>query len=123
MDPTAAARKERRLPCAVGAMLVVGPSNYVLYKVLFAAYGLDSAIFVMQCVNMLYVVYGHFALMVAERRGEVTDAMRRSSRFPFVVRGVERMPRRAPRLPRFERMLLASQTRWYALLDARRDEC
>ena len=78
-------KKERRLHCAVGAMLFVGPSNYVLYKILFAAYGLESALYVMQCVNLLYVIYGHFALTMAERRGEITDAMRQSSRFPFAA--------------------------------------
>ena len=45
-------------------MLAVGPSNYILYKIASTSYGASSALFAMQMVNALFVVYGAVALYV-----------------------------------------------------------
>ena len=78
-------RDARKLVPAFLLMIGVGPSNYVLYKILFAAYGEASAFFVMQGVNWLYCVYGAVALWQVERQGLISDAMRRCSKWPFAV--------------------------------------
>ena len=39
-------------------LLVSGSCNFVLLKILFAAYGEASAFFVSQGINVLYIVYG-----------------------------------------------------------------
>ena len=76
-------RDARRLVPAFALMIAVGPSNYVLYKILFAAYGEASAFFVMQGINLLYCVYGGLALWQVS--GEITPAMRRGRKWPFAA--------------------------------------
>ena len=64
-------------------MLAVGPSNYILYKIAFTSYGASSALFAMQMVNLLFVVYGAVALYAV--RGAITDEMRASSKVPYAL--------------------------------------
>jgi hypothetical protein len=45
-------------------VIAVGPLNFVLYKLMFVAYGETRAFFVSQGVNFLYVVYGKWLLAV-----------------------------------------------------------
>ena len=64
-------------------MLAIGPSNYILYKIAFTSYGASSALFAMQMVNLLFVVYGAVALYAV--RGAITDEMRASSKVPYAL--------------------------------------
>ena len=73
-------RDARRLVPAFALMIAVGPSNYVLYKILFAAYGEASAFFVMQGINLLYCVYGGLALWQVS--GEITPCLLYTSPSP-----------------------------------------
>ena len=58
-------------------VLVVGPVNFVLYRVCYATYGEEYAFFVSQGVNLLYVVYGGAILLPKMWFGdEITPAMR-----------------------------------------------
>lgn len=75
----------RALVPAFALMLAVGPSNFVLYKILFAVYGDASAFFVMQGINLLFVVYGAVGLWVVARRGGITAEMRTCSKAPFAA--------------------------------------
>ncbi|KAJ8603757.1 hypothetical protein CTAYLR_000303 [Chrysophaeum taylorii] len=71
---------------AVVVMLAVGPTNFVLYKILFSSYGGRSAFFVMQGVNLLYVVYGACVLGVLRwKTSEITPAMEALPTYPFAV--------------------------------------
>mmetsp|Transcript_96406 Transcript_96406/g.274808 ORF Transcript_96406/g.274808 Transcript_96406/m.274808 type:complete len:103 (-) Transcript_96406:1562-1870(-) len=43
-------------------LMLSGPANFVLYRLLFAEYGEKDAFFVSQGVNFLYCVYGGILL-------------------------------------------------------------
>lgn len=67
-------------------MLGVGPTNFVLYKVLFSTYGASSAFFVMQGVNLLYIIYGAIVLLWLKlRTSEITPEMESLPSYPFCV--------------------------------------
>ncbi|KAJ1457898.1 hypothetical protein M885DRAFT_586495 [Pelagophyceae sp. CCMP2097] len=68
-------------------MVFIGPTNFVLYKILFTVYGERSAFFVSQGINVLYVVYGGVALypQMWRKDSEITPAMRALPRGPFAL--------------------------------------
>ena len=68
--------------------LLVGPLNFVLYKVMYAAYGDSRAFFVSQGVNFLYVVYGGVILWYLSKKGEITAETRNISHKKFIVMGL-----------------------------------
>ena len=73
---------------ALPTVLVVGPVNFVLYRVCYATYGEEYAFFVSQGVNLLYVVYGGAILLPKMWFGdEITPAMRAlpQRRFAFMA--------------------------------------
>ena len=39
-------------------VIILGPTNFVLYKVMFEAYGSDGSFFVSNAVNIIYVLIG-----------------------------------------------------------------
>jgi drug/metabolite transporter (DMT)-like permease len=53
--------------------IIVGPMNFILYKVMYSAYGDSRAYFVSQGVNFLYVLYGGVILSIGHYRGIITD--------------------------------------------------
>lgn len=69
------------------ACLVVGPLNFVSYKVMYAAYGEYRAFFVSQGVNFLYVLYGGIILHYLTKRGEITEEMKAIPHTKFIVMG------------------------------------
>ena len=77
-------KEEVVLLSAILVMLVIGPSNFVLYKLLFSTYGGESAFFVMQGVNVLFVVYGGIVL-ASLRRHRNFAAMDALPRYPFAA--------------------------------------
>lgn len=74
-----------RLLPALLTMLVIGPLNFVLYKVLFSLYGGSRFFFVMQGVNFLYVVYGGVVLAWLRHTREIPPDMDSLPRRPFAV--------------------------------------
>jgi len=69
------------------SILIVGPLNFVSYKIMYSAYGESRAFFVSQGVNFLYVVYGGFILHGLTRRGEITDEMKQIPHRKFIIMG------------------------------------
>lgn len=67
--------------------LIVGPLNFVSYKVMYAAYGESRAFFVSQGVNFLYVLYGGIILHYLTKKGEITEEMRAIPHMKFIVMG------------------------------------
>jgi drug/metabolite transporter (DMT)-like permease len=67
--------------------LIVGPLNFVSYKVMYAAYGESRAFFVSQGVNFLYVLYGGIILHYLTKKGEITEEMRAIPHLKFIVMG------------------------------------
>lgn len=49
--------------------IIVGPLNFVFYKVMYSAYGDSRAYFVSQGVNFLYVLYGGIIIQIGVYRG------------------------------------------------------
>ena len=66
-------------------VIILGPANFVLYKVMFEAYGSDGSFFVSNAVNIIYVLIGGVVLGIAEWRGEIDDDMRNTSHAKFLV--------------------------------------
>jgi drug/metabolite transporter (DMT)-like permease len=69
------------------ACLLVGPLNFVSYKVMYAAYGESRAFFVSQGVNFLYVLYGGIILHYLTKKGEITAEMKAIPHTKFIVMG------------------------------------
>jgi drug/metabolite transporter (DMT)-like permease len=69
------------------ACLIVGPLNFVSYKVMYAAYGESRAFFVSQGVNFLYVLYGGIILHYLTKKGEITPEMQAIPHTKFIVMG------------------------------------
>jgi drug/metabolite transporter (DMT)-like permease len=67
--------------------LIVGPLNFVSYKVMYAAYGESRAFFVSQGVNFLYVLYGGIILHYLTKKGEITEEMKAIPHLKFIVMG------------------------------------
>ena len=67
--------------------LIVGPLNFVSYKVMYAAFGESRAFFVSQGVNFLYVVYGGIILHLLARRGENTIPVQHVPHIKFITMG------------------------------------
>lgn len=67
--------------------LIVGPLNFVSYKVMYAAFGPSHAFFVSQGVNFLYVLYGGVILHFLTQKGEITKEMRAIPHTKFIVMG------------------------------------
>lgn len=85
-QPTDRHTSIRAILPALLLMLVVGPTNFVLYKVLFSTYGAASAFFVMQGVNLLYIIYGAVVLWWLKlRTSEITPEMESLPSYPFCI--------------------------------------
>ena len=69
------------------ACIVFGPMNFVLYKVMYSAYGDSRAFFVSQGVNLIYVLYGGVILYYCTLKGEITDEMRKIPHSKFIIMG------------------------------------
>lgn len=67
--------------------LLVGPVNFLVYKVMYSAFGDGRAFFVSQGVNFLYVLYGGVILRAVESRGEITPEMRQIPHYKFLIMG------------------------------------
>jgi drug/metabolite transporter (DMT)-like permease len=65
----------------------VGPLNFVMYKVMYAAFGDKRAFFVSQGVNFLYVLYGGIILHILSSRGEIGPETRKIPHYKFVLMG------------------------------------
>lgn len=70
------------------ATLLIGPLNFVIYKIMFTAYGEANAFFVSQGINALYVIYGGVALYWVERQGKITHEMTQIPKYKFAVMGL-----------------------------------
>ena len=68
------------------AIMAIGPSNFVIFRILFAEYGQEYAFFVSQGVNLLYCVYGGLLLYPKMCFGtEITREMRALPQYPFMI--------------------------------------
>lgn len=86
MPGAAASGRLAALFPALVLMLAVGPTNFVLYKILFSTYGSSSAFFVMQGVNLVYVLYGGVVLFYLRRwTAAITPEMESLPSYPFCV--------------------------------------
>ena len=69
-------------------VILLGPLNFVLYKLMFVQYGDDEQYFVSQCVNFQYVIIGGIALYIIYKQGQITDDMIQISPRKFIIMGV-----------------------------------
>ena len=67
--------------------LIVGPLNFVSYKIMYAAFGESRAFFVSQGVNFLYVIYGGIILLMLARKGENTNPAQHIPHIKFITMG------------------------------------
>jgi drug/metabolite transporter (DMT)-like permease len=67
--------------------IAVGPLNFVMYKVMYSAYGDSRAFFVSQGVNLLYVIYGGAILFYLSWQGKITAETRSIPHYKFVIMG------------------------------------
>ena len=68
-------------------VILLGPLNFVLYKLMFVQYGDEEQFFVSQCVNFQYVVIGGIALLIIYCQGQITYEMIQISHRKFIVMG------------------------------------
>jgi hypothetical protein len=66
-------------------VIILGPLNFVLYKVMFEAYGSDGSFFVSNAVNIVYVLVGGVVLAYADARGEISSDAKTTSHGKFIV--------------------------------------
>lgn len=66
-------------------VIILGPANFVLYKIMFEAYGSEGSFFVSNAVNLIYVLIGGVVLGIAEWKGEIDDEVRNTSHAKFMV--------------------------------------
>lgn len=67
--------------------IVTGPINFILYKILYTAYGQSGSFFVNTGVNVIYCIYGAIALLYVWNRGEITPPMLKISHTRFATMG------------------------------------
>ena len=66
-------------------VIVLGPINFVLYKIMFESYGEGGSFFVSNAVNVIYVIIGGVALAYADFKGEISDEVKQTSHVKFIV--------------------------------------
>ncbi len=69
------------------ACILLGPLNFVLYKVMYTSFDDHEAFFVAQLVNLQYVVIGGIALKYLECKGEITEKMYQVPHLKFIIMG------------------------------------
>lgn len=74
-----------KLALIMGCVIILGPANFVLYKVMFEAYGSEGSFFVSNAVNVIYVLIGGIVLGIAEWRGEIDHDVKNTSHVKFMV--------------------------------------
>uniref|UniRef100_A0A7R9YEX8 EamA domain-containing protein n=1 Tax=Pinguiococcus pyrenoidosus TaxID=172671 RepID=A0A7R9YEX8_9STRA len=57
------------------AVVLLGPGNFVLYKMMFSSFGDRAAFFVSNAVNFVYVVLGAAALLVAQKASTLSERL------------------------------------------------
>ena len=78
MDSAAAARSKTGAQKALtylslGLIMVVGPANFLLFRILYDTYGSQYAFFVSQGVNFIYCIVGGVALYPRMWRLSIVD--------------------------------------------------
>ena len=68
--------------------IILGPLNFIFYKLLYDSYGNRGAFFVNQGVNIIFILLGGAVLSFVSYRGDINDATRKTSHLKFVVIGV-----------------------------------
>lgn len=74
-----------KLALIMTLVVILGPANFVLYKIMFEAYGSDGSFFVSNAVNIIYVLIGGIVLGIAEWRGEIDRDVNNTSHVKFMV--------------------------------------
>jgi len=90
-DVLETAAKKRSLLLQLQLLLllfVLGPANFVLYKVVYSVYSERGAFFVTNAINVIYVLIGGVALWWVIREKEVTDEMRQTPQAKFLLLGL-----------------------------------
>jgi drug/metabolite transporter (DMT)-like permease len=59
--------------------ILLGPLNFVLYRITYAAYGKGNEFFVSNMVNAQYVIFGQVVLMYAYWQGQINPTMNNMS--------------------------------------------
>ena len=73
----------------LAGLLLLGPLNFILFKVMYASFGARYAFFVSQGINLLYCVYGGLALYPRMLcTSEITPAMRATPHGRFITMGL-----------------------------------
>jgi hypothetical protein len=79
---------------SIGAIMVVGPINFLLFRVLYDMYGSQYAFFVSQGINALYIIIGgiflypkmwHFTDGFKPNYSEITQEMRMLPQSRFIM--------------------------------------
>lgn len=79
---------------SIGAIMIIGPVNFLLFRVLYDMYGAQYAFFVSQGINALYVVIGGIALYpkmwdfsrsFKPNYSEITKEMRQLPQSRFII--------------------------------------
>lgn len=68
--------------------VTIGPINFVLYKIMFAAFGERRAFFVSNCINLVYVIFGGIVLYIVDLQGKITPEMREIPHLKFMIMGL-----------------------------------
>lgn len=69
------------------ACILLGPLNFVLYKVMYTSFDDNEAFFVAQLVNLQYVIIGGIALKYLECQGKITEKMYQVPHSKFIIMG------------------------------------
>lgn len=87
--PDTASSRSARLCLSLNFLgcLVLGPVNFVVYKIMYDSFGEGRAFFVSQGVNFLYVLYGGAILWLLDARGEISPDMRQIPQHKFLIMG------------------------------------
>lgn len=68
--------------------VLLGPLNFILYKIMYSVYEQEGAFFVSQCVNVMYVLFGYLALVYVSMKNEITEEMKNISHSKYSVMGL-----------------------------------
>lgn len=70
------------------AVIALGPINFVTYKIMYNSYESECAFFVVQMVNLLYIIVGGAALAWAMLKGEISGKEEIVPKSKFLVMGL-----------------------------------
>jgi len=74
-DSAAKVKARLRLMVIFIITILLGPLNFVMYKVAYAAYGKGNEFFVSNMVNFQYVIFGQGVLWWAQHKGQISPEL------------------------------------------------